>query len=228
MSIKSIIFTILFLTSFIFYYQITEPESNITTAKAIHITDGDTLKTNNSLTLRLIGINTPEKNQPFYQEAKTYLSNQAANKTIKIESKGPDKYSRTLAYIFLENQNINAKILSKGLATLCYYDKDNHYEELKQAEEFARNNSLGIWKPSLNAHCIKITSFQYTEPEHLHLQNSCNFPINLTYKDDATHTYKAVIKPNEIYKKTFSHIWNTDGDSIYIYDDNGLILFHRY
>ncbi len=228
MNIKHIITTILFLTSIFFYYQITDPTSPLQTAQVTRIVDGDTIKTHNDQTLRLLGINTPEKNQPLYQEAKNFLIQKTQNKTIQIESHGPDKYSRTLAYIFLNSQNINAQILSSGLATLYYYDKDPHYNELKQAEEYARLNQLGIWEKSPNSHCIQITNFKTDEPESLTLQNTCDKTLDITYKDDATHIYKATIKPNSEYTKTFSHIWNTGGDSIYIYDEDGLLLFYRY
>ncbi len=227
MQAKHIIITILFITSLIFYYQITDPTPDLITAQATRIIDGDTLVLNDTTKVRLLGINTPESNQPYYEEAKQFLT-KLQNQTVQLESHGPDKYQRTLGYIFQDNQNINAQILSSGLATLYYYDHDSHYEELKQAEEFARLNNLGLWKKSPNAHCIQITSFSYTEPEHLTLQNTCNKILNITYKDDATHIYKAIIEPNSQYTNTFSHIWNTDGDSIYIYDNQGLLLFHRY
>ncbi len=228
MSIKHIILAILFLTSTIYYYQLTSPTSTLETYKVIRIIDGDTLQLDNSEKVRLLGINTPEKNQQLYQEAKQFLTNLVENKTIQIESKGPDKYGRILAYIFLQNQNINTQILSSGLATLYYYDHDNHYEESKQAEEFARLNNLGLWKKSPNSHCIKITEFKTDEPESLTLQNTCDIQLDITYKDDATHIYKTTMKPNSQYTKTFSHIWNTDGDSIYIYDTKGLLTFYRY
>jgi len=228
MRIKHIIITILFITSLIFYYQITDPAFPLQTAQATKIIDGDTIKTNNSQTLRLLGINTPEKTQPFYQEAKDFLIQKIQNKTIQIESHGSDKYRRTLAYIFLEDQNINAQILQNGLATLYYYDKDQHYNELKQAEEFARTNSLGLWRKSPDSHCIKIIEFKTDEPELLILQNTCNKILNITYKDDATHIYRTIINPNSQHTQNFSHIWNTDGDSIYIYDTKGLLLFYRY
>jgi len=227
--LKHLLVTTLFLTSLIFYYQITDSTPDLLiTAKVIKIIDGDTLTLEDQTKLRLLGINTPEKNQPYYQEAKQFLTDLVQNKTIQIESHGPDKYQRTLAHISLNNQNINAAILTNGLATLYYYDKDSHYDELKQAEEFARTNNLGLWKKSPNSHCIQITQFKTDEPELLALQNTCSHKINLSYKDDATHIYKATINPNSQYAKTFSHIWNTDGDSIYIYDEKGLILFQRY
>lgn len=242
MHLKHIILAILFLISTTYYYQITSPTTTLETYKVIKIIDGDTLQLDNSEKVRLLGINTPEKNQPFYQEAKKFLSQKTQNKTVQIESHGPDKYQRTLAYIFLETQgstpthtklksvrvNINAQILSNGLATLYYYDHDPHYQELKQAEEFARLNNLGLWKKSPNSYCIEIIEFKTDEPESLILQNTCDKILNITYKDDASHIYKATILPKETYSKNFSHIWNTDGDSIYIYDTKGLLTFYRY
>jgi len=228
MNSKPILITILFLTSLIFYYNLTDPTQPTTTAQVTRIIDGDTLQTSTNQTFRLLGINTPEKNQPSYQEAKNYLTNLVQNQTIEIESKQQDKYQRTLAHIYKDNKNVNAQILSQGFATLYYYDHDSHYEELKKAEEFARLNRLGIWKPSPNAPCIQVTEFKTTEPESLTLQNTCPIQINLTYKDDATHIYKTTLSPDSIYQNNFSHIWNTEGDSIYIYDNQGLILFQRY
>ena len=228
MQLKHIIIAILFLTSGIFYYNLTDPTSDLSSHKVTRIIDGDTIEIQNSQTLRLLGINTPERNQPYYQEAKDFLINIAANQTIQVESLGADRYQRTLAYIFRNNKNINAQILQQGLATLYYYDKDHHYNELKQAEESARLNQKGIWQKSPNAHCIEITQFKTDEPEILTLQNTCDIQLDITYKDDATHIYKTTIAPKQTYTKTFSHIWNTDGDSIYIYDEKGLLTFQRY
>ena len=228
MQAKPGLITILFLTSLTFYYNLTDPTPDATTAQVTRIIDGDTIELNDTTKIRLIGINTPESNQPLYQEAKNYLTGLTQNQTIRIESHGPDKYQRTLAHIYLQNENINAQILQQGLATLYYYEHDTHYQELKAAEEFARLNQQGLWKKSPNAHCINITSFQYTEPEHLILKNTCPFQLNITYKDDATHIYQATINPNSQYTNNFSHIWNTDGDSIYIYDTKGLLKFLRY
>ncbi len=228
MNLKRIIIVILFLTSTTYYYQITSPNSSLQFNRVTRIIDGDTIQLDNFQRIRFLGINTPEKNQPFYQEAKDALTHIVTNKTIQIESHGQDRYGRTLAYVILKKQNINAQLLQQGLATLFYYDHDIHYEELKQSEEFARNNNLGLWKKSPDSHCIKIKEFKTDEPESLTLKNICDFPLNLTYKDDATHIYKTTIKPHETYRKSFSHIWNTNGDSIYIYDTKGLLTFYRY
>ncbi|MCK4650530.1 thermonuclease family protein [Candidatus Pacearchaeota archaeon] len=228
MSIKQIIIAILFVTSGLFYYNLTDTTTNLQTTKVTQIIDGDTIKLQNSQTLRLLGINTPEKNMPYYQEAKQFLINLIQNKSIQIEPHGTGKYGRTLAYIFIDNKNINRELLSQGLATLYYYDKDSHYNKLKLSEEQARLNQIGLWKKSPNFGCLKILKFKTDEPEILILQNLCDEILDITYKDDATHIYRVTLQPNSQHTKTFSHIWNTDGDSIYIHDNEGLLLFHRY
>ncbi|NPE26736.1 hypothetical protein HNV12_01895 [Methanococcoides sp. SA1] len=225
--IKKLIILTLFLTSGFLYYNLTLESPDLITAQVTRVIDGDTLELNNQTKVRLLGINTPESNQPYYSEAKQFLS-QTLAQTILLESHGPDKYQRTLGYIFLQDQNINQQILSQGLATLYYYEKDHHYKSLKEAEEQARLMQLGIWKKSPDAHCIKIITFKTSEPEQLTLQNTCNKNLSISYKDDATHIYQATLSPKEIYTKTFSHIWNDEGDTLYIYDSEGLLAFQRY
>jgi len=228
MQTKHIIIIILLITSGIFYYHITDAKSTVETHYVTRVIDGDTIEIETGQSVRLKGINTPEKSMPQHQEAKELLEKLILNKTIQIENYGNDKYGRMLGQIFLDSQNINVKILQEGLATLYYYEHDKHYEKLKQAEEFARLNERGLWKKSPNEYCIEIIELEVEEPELLILENKCNKHFNITIKDDATHIYKEIIEPKSQFKKEFSHIWNTDGDSIYIYDSEGLLSFYRY
>jgi len=228
MNPKPIILAILFITSGIFYYNLTDTTPTLEEFQVSRIVDGDTIQTSNNQYIRLIGINTPEKSMPFYNEATNYLTKLIRNKTIQAETHGTDKYGRILAHIFLSDKNINEQILQQGLGTLYYYEKDQHYEDLKQAEEFARLNNKNLWTKSPNENCIELIELRTDEPEKLTLQNKCDKIINITFKDDATHIYHETLNPNSIFTKTFSHIWNTDGDSIYIYDSEGLLIFYRY
>ena len=228
MNIKPLIIAILFITSGLFYYNLTDATPTSETFQVFKVIDGDTIELSTSQRVRLKGINTPESSMQFFQEAKEFLEFLIQNKSIQLENHGTDKYGRILAYIFISNKNINKEILQQGLATLYYYGKDSHYEELKQAEEFARLNQKGLWGKSSNAKCLGIIEFKTDEPERLVLQNNCDYELEIMYKDDATHIYKATIEANSVYTKEFSHIWNTNGDSIYIYDSEGLLIFYRY
>ncbi len=118
MNPKPIILIILFITSGIFYYQITDAAPTLETFQVQRIIDGDTLDLTTEQRVRLKGINTPESSMPFYQEAKTLLQSLAQNKSVQIQNYGTDKYGRILAHIFINEKNINAQILQQGLATL--------------------------------------------------------------------------------------------------------------
>lgn len=235
MKIKGVIVIFLIVFSGVFYYHISEEKIILEELKVIRIIDGDTLELENNQKVRLLGINTPEKKKPFSKEATKYLEDKTLNKTISLENFGYDKYGRILGYIFIENENINEEILRQGLATLYYYEKDNYYNSLKNAEEKARQNEVNLWKKSKNSNCLEIKEFRYEErnercknDELLILENSCDYEINFILKDDATHIYEESIGANEVFEKSFSCIWNDDGDSVYIYDDEGLVLFFRY
>lgn len=227
MRTKPLAIILLFILSGIFYYNFTD-NINIQTFRVQRIIDGDTIELENQQTVRLLGINTPESQMPYYQEAKQSLINLIENKSVQIELRGTDKYGRTLVYVFLDNKNINEELLSQGLATLYFYGEDQYYEKFRQTEESARINEKGLWGKSPDSNCIEIIKFETNEPESLILQNLCNKKIHITYKDDATHTYQTTINPKSFYIKNFSHIWNTEGDSIYIRDEKGLLLFYRY
>ena len=228
MNPKSIILALLFVTSGIFYYYFTGATADIITIEISQVIDGDTAKSTDGQTIRFLGINTPEKSMPFSEDATDFLEKQILNKQIQIESYGVGKYGRTLAYVFIDDKNINKEILLQGLASLYYYEEDKYYDDLKQAEEFARLNQKGIWKKSPDENCVELIELKTSEPEKIILQNNCDKTIQITFKDDATHTYHTTLNPNSQFTKQFSHIWNDAGDSIYVSDDKGLLIFYRY
>ena len=229
MELKHLIIAILMISSGIFYYQITGEVVSETTGRIVsRVIDGDTFELENGQKVRLKGINTPEKSMFFSEEAKSFVRGLVENKSVEIESHGFDKYGRMLAYVFIGGKNLNREILEKGFGTIYYYEEDLHYNELKRAEEFARLNELGLWQKSSNEKCLEIIEFKTNEPEKLILKNNCDLNLEIMFKDDATHIYKVIVEANSFFEKEFSHIWNTDGDSIYIYDSEGLLIFYRY
>jgi len=110
------------------------------------IIDGDTLVCNNE-TIRLLGINTPEKGEAFSDEATEFLR-QVEGKEVEIlrdwEDKG--KYHRKLRYIFYENRLINVEIVEQGLAIAFMTERLKYEEKFFNAEKFAQENCLRIWK----------------------------------------------------------------------------------
>jgi len=77
------------------------------------IEDGDTLLLNNNTSVRLIGINAPDKNEPNYKESKIYLEKVLPkNKTIYLEYDRyqDDKFGRILAWVWVDCEQ-NPKFL---------------------------------------------------------------------------------------------------------------------
>jgi micrococcal nuclease len=114
--------------------------------KVVGVHDGDTLTLrteDETLKVRLSGIDTPELGQPFGNNAKQALSALAFGKTATIKSSGKDRYGRTLGYIFIDNQPINTMMVRMGMA--WWYRRYDKTEELENAERYAKENRIGLW-----------------------------------------------------------------------------------
>lgn len=110
------------------------------------IIDGDTLVCNNE-TIRLLGIDTPEKGEEFYQEAKDYLSIVDGKEVLVLRDWDDlGKYKRKLRYIFYEDRLINLELVEQGLAKAYYYEDLVYEEKLLRAEEVARSRCLVVWE----------------------------------------------------------------------------------
>lgn len=121
--------------------------------RVISVIDGDTFKIADTTRVRLMGIDSPEKGECYYQEAKQALSDLILNKQVKLEKDITDQdyYGRLLRYAILQvkggdNILINDYLVSNGLALATSIPPDKHYRELLQAgQEEARRNKLGLW-----------------------------------------------------------------------------------
>ena len=73
--------------------------------KVIKIADGDTLTlltpSNQQVKIRLAGVDTPERKQPFGNKAKQALSNLAFQKQALVEIETKDRYGRTIGVVFV-------------------------------------------------------------------------------------------------------------------------------
>ena len=84
------------------------------TGKVTGIIDGDTIVVENE-SVRLIGINSPERGEDFYEEAKKFLEDLILGEEVELEINGKDKYYRLLAYVYFGNENVNIELVEK-----CY------------------------------------------------------------------------------------------------------------
>ncbi|UOK43400.1 MULTISPECIES: thermonuclease family protein [Flavobacterium] len=118
------------------------------TGKVIAIKDGDTVVVLDSLnkqtTLRLAEIDCPEKNQPFGTKAKQFTSQEIFSKTIRYKVYDVDRYGRTVAQVYYDdNKYLSAEIIKHGMG--WHYKKYSTSKELAQLEITARKNKTGLW-----------------------------------------------------------------------------------
>ncbi|MFG5595370.1 thermonuclease family protein, partial [Enterococcus faecalis] len=107
--------------------------------------------------VRFLLIDTPEtvkpntKVQPYGIEASNRtkeLLSTASEITFEYD-KGDrtDRYGRTLGYIFVDGMLLQETLVREGLARVAYVKEPNtkYLLELEEAQEKAKNESLGIW-----------------------------------------------------------------------------------
>jgi micrococcal nuclease len=119
--------------------------------------DGDTVKVkfeNGDIeSIRILLINTPEKDEKFGCEASNFSYKELNNKTVYIEPdvEYRDKYDRLLGYVWYEKDGqlklYNKEIILASLAKVAYvYDSKKHLDILNEAEERVKYNRLDIWE----------------------------------------------------------------------------------
>ncbi len=122
--------------------------------------DGDTFKLifkGEEKTIRLLAIDTPEsvhptkKDEYYGKESSDYTCNLLKEATqIKLEfdnnSDYEDKYGRLLAWIFIDDELLQSKLVSGGYVKVAYlYDKYKYTNLLLKNQDDAKQRRLGIW-----------------------------------------------------------------------------------
>lgn len=115
--------------------------------RVVAVKDGDTIEIidslNNTTTIRFAGIDCPEKSQDYGQKAKQFTSDLIYNKEVRVAPVTRDRYGRTVAWIYLNNDCINELILVNGYA--WHYIKYDTSPKLDSLEAVAKSRKRGLW-----------------------------------------------------------------------------------
>ena len=96
-------------------------------AQVLKVIDGDTLdlfvdlgfKVGFNTRIRLIGIDTPEKNFPYGKVVKDYLTNLLEGNKVYLDVTKKDKYGRYLGMVYLnesDNVSVNELLINENMA----------------------------------------------------------------------------------------------------------------
>lgn len=115
-----------------------------------YVIDGDTITVPGRESVRYIGIDTPERGEPFYGEARKRNSSLVKGKKVTLvfcDKERRDKYGRLLAWVYADGVFVNEVLLREGLARRLPIPPCGtmFVTKFKAAEDSARAEGLGIW-----------------------------------------------------------------------------------
>jgi micrococcal nuclease len=195
---------------------------DLETAAVAHVVDGDTIELTDGRRIRYIGINTPERDQPYYQEATEANRQLVSDKEVQLEFDAEtfDRYGRTLAYIWVDGVMANIEIVNRGFANAFTVPPNVKYEEeFREAERAARESERGLWAGSDVS--LKIVDLNADAPgsdkenpngEWVEITNQGNQPVQMqgySLKDEANHIY------------TFKNFEIQPGDRVRLFSGEG-------
>jgi micrococcal nuclease len=133
------------------------PEAIGEPANVTRVIDGDTIEValdNEIITVRLIGIDTPETVHPtepvecYGPAASRFTTGALQGRPVRLEFdvERIDRYGRTLAYVWLGAELFNETLVARGFAQVTTYPPNVKYvDRFLAAQRDARSHERGLW-----------------------------------------------------------------------------------
>jgi hypothetical protein len=148
-------------------------------------------------------VNTPERGQLFYEEAKRFNAQLVQGEEVRLEKKGKgvDAYGRVLAYVYVGDVLVNARLIAEGLGYLFVIGSLDRYEEWLHLQKNAQAQAKGMWRSDGIAGPLHFTTVRADAEgddrgnpngEYVRICNVSDRPINLrgfSVQDAARHRY---------------------------------------
>ena len=263
--ILTIMFALVICGAAYFYVNFTIPQeemiSQINNEKSdivIEVIDGDTVILKDNSKIRLIGINAPEKGYLNHLETKNALKSLILMQNIRLESDSEniDEHGRLLRYVFVDDVFVNLWLVEEGYAHVFRESGLKYESQLKEAENKARQQELGMWEKSRYHGDVVLMKFNYDakgnddenlNDEYVILQNVRDTSVNMTgwtIKDEGSNifTFPNYILPtneivtlhtgsgfnvkNELFWNKRGAVWNNKGDAIYLRDEEEKLVLN--
>ncbi len=170
--------------------------------KVRRVIDGDTILLEDGREVRYVGINTPERGQAFFEEARALNRRLVEGKWVRLERDQvlEDKHGRLLAYVYIDGEMVNERLLEAGLAHLLVIPPNlKHYDRLLDRQRQARSAKRGMWQRLTRP--LRITSLEADSPgddrqrleeEYVRIANVTDEMVDLrgfTLTDRSGHRY---------------------------------------
>ncbi|MEM9253919.1 MAG: thermonuclease family protein [Pseudomonadota bacterium] len=116
--------------------------------RVVRVADGDTVsildRQRKQHKVRLFGIDTPERDQPYGLQAAGVLQQLVDDREVGVIVVTTDDYGRNVGTVYLGDINVNLAMVAGGSAWWYRYYAP-HDRALQSAETKAREQGLGLW-----------------------------------------------------------------------------------
>jgi micrococcal nuclease len=135
----------------VFLRATSEALERMTPCEVTDVIDGDTIRCGELGRVRLLLIDTPERDQKPWggraREALTALVPVGSSVRLDTDVQLRDRYGRLLAYLYrLDGIQVNEMMVRNGFAEVLVYPPNvRHVEVLRRAREAAREARRGLW-----------------------------------------------------------------------------------
>ena len=123
--------------------------SNQVSSQELRVVDGDTIHLNGEK-IRFTGIDTPELKQTCIKEgvinlcgvtAKEILIVKIGDNKVECISEGKDRYKRTLAECFVNDESLSSYLVRSGYA----FAYRRYSKKFISDEDYAKDKKIGMW-----------------------------------------------------------------------------------
>lgn len=176
--------------------------TGLETTLVTQVIDGDTIEISGGRRVRLIGINTPEREEPLYNEAAAFTRSLLEGQEVGLEPgiEPRDQFDRELFYVWIGDQLANWEIVRAGYASRFAVPPNIQYDAaIEQAESRAIDDQVGLWQRA--AAGLEILAVFWDAPgpddenpngEYVQISNASSDPVNMTgfrLNDAASNVY---------------------------------------
>lgn len=150
--------------------------------RVVSVVDGDTIVVSpgkdGERHIRYLGIDTPERFEPYSDKARKMNRSLVYNKSVRIETafRRDDVYYRVLGFIFVHAESgqevmVNLRLVEEGLAWLYPTDMQNtpYYDKFLSAQSNAIAKRINLWS-SVN---LDSRAYLETEGSFFHFTKTC-------------------------------------------------------
>ena len=239
----------------------TDPKNETRSISSVtKIIDGDTMELASGKKVRLIGIDAPEENKPLYSQSTNFLASLVEGKEVILisDSVNADQYGRLLRYVYVDGDFVNLVMVREGYAAVYLFGTSEKFsQDFLDAEKFAKDKGLGIWKfPELEK-CLHIKKFNYNAKgddtqnlngEFVLFSNECGKPLDMTgwtVSDKSKNKFtfpefsfdegtevtlfsgNGTNSITELFWEGEVPIWNNNGDELILQDADGNLVLSK-